>query len=283
MSGPDVGWSLAVGHRGEVVHTECTGPHTPVTSFDIASTSKQFTGLAALLTLELDDEVWRLLRHQTGLPDYIDLLKAAGHGSLDRTTTEDALAILEDQPLEFEPGTQWCYSNTNYLLLGIRIAEACGQPLPEVLDERIFGPLGLDMVMDPFGRVPHRATSFDEAGAPADSPWEQVGDGAMWSTPSELVRWADSYSTAPFGEEVLARQLRAVPAEGSYSYGAGICIDEIDGHQVLYHGGDWSGFRTWFELDPEARVAVAICANQFGLLADDHIDRVLADWRARLA
>ena len=48
----EVGWSLAVGHRGEVVHTECTGPHTPATRFDIASTSKQFTGLAALLTLD---------------------------------------------------------------------------------------------------------------------------------------------------------------------------------------------------------------------------------------
>ncbi len=152
-----------------------------------------------------------------------------------------------------------------------------------MLDELIFGPLGLDMVMDPFGQVPHRATSFDEAGEPADSAWEQVGDGAMWSTPSELVRWADTYSTAPFGEDVLALQLRGVPAEKTYAYGAGICIDQIDGHRVLYHGGDWGGFRTWFELDPDARVAVAICANQFGLLPDDHIDHVLSDWRTRLS
>ena len=96
----EVGWSLAVGHRGEVVHTECTGPHTPATRFDIASTSKQVTGLAALLTLDLDDEIWRLLHHRSGLPDYIELLKAAGYGYREVTTTADALAVLDGTPLD---------------------------------------------------------------------------------------------------------------------------------------------------------------------------------------
>jgi CubicO group peptidase (beta-lactamase class C family) len=279
----DIGWSLAVGHRGEVVHTECSGPFTPASRFDIASTSKQFTGLGALLTLDLDDEVWNLLRHQSGLPDYIDLLRAAGHGYQDRTTTEDAVAILEGQPLEFEPGTAWSYSNTNYVLLGIRIAEARGQPLPDALRDLIFEPLGLDMVMDPLGDVPDRATSFDEEGRTADPIWEQVGDGSVWTTPSEMVRWADAYSTAPFGAEVLERQLRGVPAEDEWWYGAGICGEVVDGRPLLFHGGDWGGFRSWFTVDPEARVAVAICANQQGLFPDDHGQEELVAWRDRLS
>ena len=127
MSGSEVGWSLAVGHRGEVVHTVCTGPHTPATRFDIASTSKQFTGLAALLTLDLNDETWRLLHHRSGLPDYIDLLKAAGYGYRDVTTTVDALAVLDGAPLDFEPGTAWAYSNTNYFVLGQRVEAATGE------------------------------------------------------------------------------------------------------------------------------------------------------------
>jgi CubicO group peptidase (beta-lactamase class C family) len=280
----EVGWSLAVGHRGEVVHTECTGPHTSSTRFDLASTSKQFTALATLLTVVLDDEVWRLLHHESGLPDYIDLLTASGFGYLDRATTADALAVLDGAPLDFEPGTAWAYSNTNYFVLGRRVEEVTGRSLGEVLEDRVFAPLGLDMVMDPLDRHPENATSFDTDGNPADSPWEQVGDGAMWSTPSELVRWADSYSTAPFGAEVLDHQLTAVDTtdEDGDRYGAGIFLADVHGHRVLYHNGDWSGFESYFTVDPETRVAVALCANQPGVVTHLMAQDLLADWRDRL-
>jgi CubicO group peptidase (beta-lactamase class C family) len=278
----DVGWSLAVAHRGEVVHTECTGPHTPATRFDLASTSKQFTALAAILTLDLDDEDWSLIHHQSGLPDYIDLLVESGVTFQERTTIDDALAALKGQKRAWDAGTRFEYSNTNYLLLGIRIARTLGTPLPDVLEERIFAPLGLDMTMDPLGRMSNRATSFDEEGRPADSPWEQVGDGAIWSTPSELARWGDSWSTAPFGDDVLAQQLRTVPGvdpEDGVAYGAGIFVLE-DGR--LHHGGDWGGFRSRFILDPVARVTVAMCANQPGLLPDDHGQAILDEWTTRI-
>lgn len=275
-----VGTSLAVAHRGEVVHTECTGPHTPATRFDLASTSKQFTALAAILTLDLDDEDWRLIHHQSGLPDYIDLLIESGVSYQDRTTTDDALAILEGRKLAWDAGTRFEYSNTNYLLLGIRIARTLGTPLPDVLRDHVFRPLGLDLVMDPLGRVPDRATSFDEDGRPADSIWEQVGDGAVWASPSELARWGDSWSTAPFGEDVLRRQLATVPADDGDGYGAGIYVTP-DGR--LHHSGDWGGFRSRFAVDPAARVTVAMCANQPGLLPDDDGLGLLAEWTARLA
>ena len=275
----DVGWSLAVGHRGQVVHTECTGPHTPETRFDLASTSKQFTALAAILTLDLDDEDWRLIHHQSGLPDYIDLLRARGVPFDQRTTTDDALDVLRGQKLPWDAGTRFEYSNTNYLLLGIHLARSNGQPVPDVLQRHVFGPLGLDMTMDPLGRVPNRATSYDDAGRPADSIWEQVGDGAVWSTPAELVRWADAWSEAPFGQGVLDQQLRSVEAEDGERYGAGIFIAP-DGR--LHHDGDWGGFRSRFAVDPHARVAVAMCANQPGLLPDDHGLGLLAEWTAKL-
>lgn len=279
------GWSLAVGHRGRVVHTECTGPHTPATRFDLASTSKQFTALAAILTLDLDDDDWRLIHHRSGLPDYIDLLVAGGTSYRERTTTDDALAAMAGQPMEFRPGSQWSYSNTNYLLLGVRIARTLGTPLPDVLAEHVFARLRLDMVMDPLGRLPDRATSYDEDGRPADSAWEQVGDGAVWSSPSELVRWADAWSSAPFGEDVLAQQLRSVPTgTPGEGYGAGIFVlDGQDGRRLLSHPGDWGGFRSQFVVDPAARVAVALCSNAPGLVPEDQAVAVLREWRQRLA
>jgi CubicO group peptidase (beta-lactamase class C family) len=275
----DVGWSLAVAQRGHVVHTECTGPHTPATRFDLASTSKQFTALAAILALDLDDEDWRLIHHQSGLPDYIELLAGSGVSYQERTTTDDALAVLKGQKLPWDAGTRFEYSNTNYLLLGIRLARTLGQPVPDVLHERIFAPLGLAMTMDPLGRVPDRATSYDEDGRPADPVWEQVGDGAVWSTPSELARWGDAWSSAPFGEDVLARQLRLVDAEDGDRYGSGIFVAP-DGR--LHHDGDWGGFRSRFAVDRDARVTVAMCANTPGLLPDDHGLGLLAEWTARL-
>lgn len=281
---PPVGWSLAVGHAGRVVHTECTGPHTPATRFDLASTSKQFTALAAILTLDLDNDDWRLLHHRSGLPDYIELLREAGVPYDRRTTTDDALAVLTGQPMVFQPDTSWGYSNTNYLLIGIRLARTLGQPVPDVLAEHVFAPLRLDLVMDPLGRVPDRATSFDEHGRPADPVWEQVGDGAVWGTPSELVRWADAWSTAPFGQEVLDQQLRTVPTDvPGVAYGAGIYVTrDPDGRTILSHPGHWGGFTSQFVVDPDARLAVALCANQPGLVPDDGAHRVLTEWRSRL-
>jgi CubicO group peptidase (beta-lactamase class C family) len=275
----EVGWSLAVGHRGEVVHTECTGPHSPATRFDIGSTSKQFTALAAILTLDLDDEDWRLIHHQTGLPDYIELLEEQGVPHHRRTTTDDALDVLKGRKLAWDAGTRFVSSNTNSLLLGIRLARTLGKPVPDILRDRIFEPLGLDLVMDPLGRVPDRATSVDEDGRPADSIWEQVGDGAVWGNPSELARWGDAWSSAPFGADVLREQLTTVEGEGGDRYGAGIFVTP-DGR--LHHDGSWSGFRTRFAVDPAARVTVAVCANQPGLLADDHGLPLLDEWVGRL-
>lgn len=279
------GWSLAVGHAGRVVHTECTGPHTPATRFDLASTSKQFTALAAILTLDLDKDDWRLLHHRSGLPDYIELLVEAGVPYDRRTTTDDALAVLQGRPMDFRPDSAWAYSNTNYLLIGIRLARTLGRPVPDVLADAVFDPLRLDLVMDPLGRVPDRATSFDEDGRPADPAWEQVGDGAVWGTPSELVRWADAWSTAPFGPDVLDQQLRTAPTgTPGEAYGAGIFVTEDDdGARILGHPGSWGGFTSQFVVDPQARVAVALCANQPGLVPEHRALHLLREWRARLA
>ena len=288
----DPGCSVAVGHEGEVVYAEGFGsavletgdPVTPDTSFDIASTSKQFTGLAVLLAaqrgdLDLSDDIRRwvpelpdygqppvrlgqMLHHESGLPDYVDLLLEAGFGYQDRTTTQDALDVLATGPgLDFEPGTSWAYSNTGYFLLGEAVERATGSTLPDYLAEHVFGPLDLAMVMDPVTPIDGEAVSYERLGedwAVADSPWEQVGDGAIQTTPSELVRWADTWTTAPFGDDVLAAQLDGVPTGEGPLYGAG--IDIYTGH--LEHAGAWGGFTTEFLVDQSRRVAVAITCNR---------------------
>src|SRR5262249_29716666 len=153
----------------------------------------------------------QLMHHTSGIPDYIDLLKAQGYKLSDRTTENQALqAVAAVRKLEFKPGSRFEYSNSNYLLLGDIVRRTAGQPLPQFLDAQIFRPLGLAMVMDPVGTIFGKALSYekDTSGAPGQykvsiSPWEQIGDGGIQTSPSELVRWADNYRTGKVGGPTL--------------------------------------------------------------------------------
>ena len=289
------GCSAAVGIAGKVVWSGARGMAdldsgteiTTDTAFDIASVSKQFTATAALLLAEagklspndpLADYVPGLpawsrtvtisqLVHQTsGIPDYVGLLYDAGYEDGDRTTNADALkAVAEVQDLEFEPGTQWDYSNSNYLLLGRIVEAVSGASLPDFLRAEIFNPLGLDMVLDPARPVPTLAVSYtkdDGKYAVAPTAWEQTGDGSIQTTPSQLVIWADNYRTgAVGGPELLAAQVDGAVKTGAETgerYGAGIFVG-IDG--TLEHDGAWGGFLTEFTVSADRSHSVVVSCN----------------------
>jgi CubicO group peptidase (beta-lactamase class C family) len=300
------GCSAAVGFKGKVVWTGVRGLAdmtigdviTPDTVFDIASVSKQFTATATLLLAEagklmLDDPLsqhvpelppWAAtvtvaeLIHQTsGIPDYLGMLQAKGFQYSDRTTEEQALQALTTVPeLEFQPGTRFKYSNSNYLLLGDIVRRVSGEPLPQFLSAQIFQPLGLAMVMDPVGKIPAKAVSYakgDDGYRVADSPWEQIGDGAIQTTPSQLVRWADNYRTGQVGGPRLleAQVVGAVETEpgGADRYGAGIYVMA---NGTLDHDGAWEGFVTAFRISKDRLTSLAVSCN-----TDEQDPNALAD------
>lgn len=301
------GCSAAVGRRGKVMWRGAQGvadlntgaPITPETIFDIGSTSKQFTATAVLLLadsrrLELDDPLARyvdglpqwsrhtsldhLVHHTSGIPDYLLLLTARGHAETDRTTQRQALQTLTAiERLEFDPGSSWRYSNSNYVLLAEVVQAVTGQMLPDYLRQEVFDPLGLEMEMDPVGRIPGKAVSYQ--GAPsftvADSKWEQIGDGAIQTTPSQLVLWADNYRTGKLGgaSVLKARLADAVLTPDDSRYGAGI-FELTDGS--LSHGGQWGGFQTEFWISEDRSTAISITCNMGGIDIDG-IRRSLAD------
>lgn len=296
INADEPGCSAAVGVEGKVIWSGVRGiadlasgaKITTDTVFDIASVSKQFTATAILLLVEagkltLDDPIsqyvpelpdWaqtvtvEQLMHQTsGIPDYVALLAARGYQVSDRTIEAEARQALAAAPeLQFKPGTRFDYSNSNYLLLGEIVHRASGQPLPEFLSAEIFQPLGLAMVVDPVGKVPNKAVSYEKGtggnrseyrvGNPA---WEQIGDGGIQTTPSQLARWADNYRTGSVGglkllEAQLAGAVETEPGGGD-RYGAGI-VSRADG--TLDHAGAWAGFVTAFHISSDRRTSVAI-------------------------
>ncbi len=288
------GCAAAVARDGNVIWSGSRGlsniatgaPITSETVFDIGSTSKQFTATAVLLLVQqgkvsLSHPVSRyvdgmpawgrkitvsqLIHHTSGIPDYIELLKRAGYTDNTATTQRQALRTLGGaKRLDFTPGSRWEYSNSNYLLLGEVVASAAKRPLSAFLTATIFRPTKRFMVMDPTAQLPNKATSYirpkkDGTLRVADSKWEQVGDGAIQTTPIDLVKWADNYRTGRIGGRKLLRaQLAGAVKFDAGRYGAGIFIRK-DGS--LHHGGSWAGFLTAFEVSADRHTAIAVTCN----------------------
>jgi CubicO group peptidase (beta-lactamase class C family) len=294
------GCSGAVGVQGDLVWTGALGVAdlesgaelTPETVFDIGKVSNQFTATTVLLLaiegeLRLEDPVsayldgrpaWAaqvtiddLVHHTSGLPDYVDLLLDRGHQPEDVTTQGQAMeAVAAVAEPRFEPGSAFRYSSTDYLLLAEIVHVVTGTPLPQVLAERVFEPLDLEMTMDPVASFPGKAVSYRRTVGgfePVDWAWEQVGDGGIQTTPSELVRWADNYRTGRLGGSALRYAQLAGAARTSLSvserleierYGAGFFIG-IDGG--LSDLGQWEGYTTALEITPDRRVAAAVACN----------------------
>jgi CubicO group peptidase (beta-lactamase class C family) len=289
------GCTVAASRGGEVVFAEAFGaarldPTAPMTTdsvVDIGSTSKQFTATAVLLlasrgSIDLDaplssvladlpawaDEpsIRQLMHHESGIPDYIGLLIDRGFSLGEVTTDADALGALgEVTDLEFAPGTSWAYSNSNYFLLGQIVLATTGDDLGTFLADEVFGPLDLDMVMDPTAAIAAKAISYEGSGdqrTVADSAWQQLGDGAIQTTPSQLVQWASEYWAPTLDGLTLDTRLDRAPAAvgvpGDGIYGAGIFALDDDGlGRVLRHSGGWGGFVTAFAVAPELEVAIA--------------------------
>jgi CubicO group peptidase (beta-lactamase class C family) len=291
----DPGCTVAVGRGGDVIFAEAYGaslldPQVPMTTdtvVDIGSTSKQFTATAIALLAEdgrvdldaplatyvSDLPAWseqvsvrQLIHHQSGIEDYIVLLVQSGVALTDPADDADALRVLnEATELRFEPGTGWEYSNSNYFLLAQVVLNVTGDDLGTFLSSEVFELLDLRAVMDPTAAIAEKATSYGDAGGTwqvADSPWTQLGDGGVQTTPSELVHWASQYwaptiggpdiNTIRFDDAVLFDSGEA----SAPRYGFGMIEFDLDGRRVLTHSGEWGGFATTFVVVPDEQLVV---------------------------
>src|SRR6185503_13599512 len=181
---------------------------TPITGdsrFYIASLSKQFTAMAVVLLardgkLTLDDPIrkWvpevptfasgitlkHLLYHTSGLRDYFTLLAVQGWPSDGQLTEQQFLALIGRQKsLNFQPGDEFLYSNTGYVLLSMVVRRASGMSLRDFAAERIFKPLGMthtEFRDDHSALIPQRAIGYQPAGSTyriSQPEFDVVGDG----------------------------------------------------------------------------------------------------------
>src|SRR5881227_746114 len=167
--------SIAIVKDGKIAYAHAYGnarlnppmAATPEMRYSIGSVSKQFTATAVLMLAEegklsLDDRVVRWLPQLTRAKDVSIrqlLSMTSGYqdywpqdyvmpGMLEPATAQQIADTWAKKQIDFEPGTRWQYSNTNYAIAGMIAERAAGMPLVDVLRQRVFTPLQMTSVFD---------------------------------------------------------------------------------------------------------------------------------------
>jgi CubicO group peptidase (beta-lactamase class C family) len=295
------GCSLGVIREGQLIYTRGYGsanlehglPITSRTVFDIGSTSKQFSAASILLLeqqgkLSRDDDVrkWvpelpdygqkitirHLLHHTSGLRDYLTLMSLSGIHFDSVTTPDDALGfIVRQKELNFPPGEEHLYSNSGYFLLSTIVQRASGKSLRAFAHEHIFAPLGMSDTHyhdDHTELVPRRAAAYAPkpgGGFAIDmSNFEQTGDGAVFTTVEDLLKWDQNFYDPKVGGQALIEGLQQKGKLNSgqeLDYATGVVVSKHRGLRTVSHGGSWGGYRAELVRFPEQKFSVIAQCN----------------------
>lgn len=288
------GLQITVEYRGDVIldgaygfaDVENRAPVTADTVFCIGSVSKQF-GAAAILQLaeagklSLTDPlstyfpdfprgeritIEHLLRHTSGIADFEYSGPWPPVMAIARSMPE-MIAMVRDRPPHFEPGTQFAYSTTNYILLGEIIAKVSGQPLADYMREHVYARAKLEHTRfcDTYALIPNRAQGYDtKDGALVPTALQMreqfsVG-GGICSTTHDLLRWqhalerGEVVSAASYQQMITAKPV----ADGTPTgYGLGLFPSQVAGHRTISHEGNVSGFTSglYHFVDDDLRIA----------------------------
>ena len=292
--------SIAIVRGGAIVYEHAAGtarldpavPARPAMRYAIGSVTKQFTASAILLLAEagklsLDDKVakWlpdltrageislgQLLSMTAGYQDYWP----QDYVFTDMRSPVAAQEILRRwamKPLDFDPGTKWQYSNTNYVIAGVIAERVAGGPLMDYMRRRIFTPLSMTSATD-FDSGP---LSVQDAGpllrhalgplrnAPKEGKGWLFGAGHLAMTAHDLAVWDIAVIKRSLLQPASyqAQQTDMLLQSGlSTRYGLGVNVGTgIGGRRRLSHGGAVSGYTTTNDIYPDHNTAVVVFTN----------------------
>lgn len=303
--------SVAVVQNGKIAFAKAFGmaelPNRAAdinTRYAVGSISKEFTAAALLMLqeqgkLSLDDPVAKyfpdltraseiticqLLAHTSGYEDF-----APQDYVIPEWTKPTRPAVILDRwakkPLNFDPGTKWQYSNTNYAIAGEIFEKVAGQPLVDFLTQKIFAPLEMRSAGDWPPANPADAVAYTRfaLGPPRPVQREAKGwyfaAGELCMTPSDLARWDIAFlqkkllsqrTYYEFTREMVLKD------GGRTHYALGLSLGDISGVPFYSHGGEVSGFISAHYIFPTRNAAVIVLSNQDGIALVGPLARQIA-------
>lgn len=294
--------TVLVGMDGKILFEKAYGPadeewavaNTPRTKFRIASLTKQFTAASILLLqerglLHVQDPVFRylpdlpaawkeitihqLLTHTSGVPNpdysgkqYLDTQRIGA-------TPEGLVTLVANRRLDFRPGTNWSYSNTGYIVLGMLIEKLSGQSYADFLRKNIFQPLGMtDSGYDSAPEIlKSRASGYDiQNGHVTNADFIDMSvpfsAGGIYSTVEDIFRWSEALAhPGKLLREDSLRQMYMEFPEAEHQgqhYGYGVVISRQKfGKLLYYHGGGVEGFSSVIQRYPEEHLCIVVLSN----------------------
>jgi CubicO group peptidase (beta-lactamase class C family) len=287
--------------NGEIVYRHVSGmadierrvPATMNSMFEIGSTAKMFTAFLVEKLIqsgelsgtddirkyvpELPDYgtpilISELLHHTSGVRDYFELMAMRGIRLDDSMSQEDAMRLTcRQRALNFKPGTEAAYSNSNFVLLAQIVKKVTGKSLADYAVEGVFKPASMQKAIFEVSRntlMPDRALSYVRIGPGRDIAlplnYEVIGPSGLWLSGNDLAAWL-RYLDLPDGS--TKRVLAAMEVPGRLSdgeevkWGAGLLRKTHAGLLEFYHDGGNEGYRAIVAYFPERRLEIGIMTN----------------------
>lgn len=257
--------------------------------FRVGSITKQFTAVAILRLIEegkvalkdpiskfiphfpYDITIEHLLSHTSGIVGYDALnlpLPNVIRIDIPQRRIVDTLGTL---PLQFEPGTKYQYSNSNYFLLGFIIEQVANQNYAQYLQRHLFAPAGLQSTYYDSVNViiPNRVKGYTKSSAGFHnagyiSMTQVYSAGALVSTVDDLFHWHQALqSQKVIGKELFQKAISPMKLKDSTvsEYGFGFFIKDINGQSAIGHGGGIDGFRSFEMYFPGTDRYIAVLFN----------------------
>jgi CubicO group peptidase (beta-lactamase class C family) len=291
--------SLGIVEDGKIVYAHAFGmarvepplPATAEMAYPIGSISKQFTATAVLQLqqqgkLSIDDPVAKyfpaltragdvklrnLMTMTSGYEDFApqdysipDWYKARNPA--------DTVKEWAGKPLDFEPGTEWQYSNTNYVLLSLIVEKVTGEPFYQYLREHVLDPAHLSGAFNAYtDRDKLQTTGYISYATqpprvlPLEAPGWYFGDGELAMPASTLLKWDQTIINQAILTPESYKQFEAafVTKDGKDTgYGLGIQVHDRNGHRQIEHGGEVGGYVAENIVYPDDKIAIVVLTNQ---------------------
>jgi CubicO group peptidase (beta-lactamase class C family) len=305
--------SVGIVQGGQIVFTKAYGSArldplmnaTTSLHYAIGSISKQFTAACVLLLqeegkLSIDDPIAKylpeltrakdvtirnILSHTSGYEDYApqDYTIPAWTKP---TTADKVVHEWATKPLDFEPGSQYQYSNTNFNIAGLIVEKVSGEPFWSFLSRGVLKPLGMTNTIDldtehdklePVGYMRNALGPLRPAIMEA-SGW-YFADGEMAMPVGDLLIWDISLMNrsllAPASYDAMETDQRLTSGQTA-RYGLGVTLSVRNGRRVVSHGGEVGGFVAQNVVFPDDKIAIAVLTNQEASAAAGGIARAIS-------